>query len=133
MVYKYTGQLVANRFCQHNCCYGGIYTAGQCTKHFALTNLLADSFDGVLYERVHLPVTGTAADFIYEVGEHLGSFYGMQYFRMELDCVEFLLLTLCCCHRTVRSMRDHFEARSFFLNIVIMAHPTDGLLRYVAE
>ena len=133
MIYEYAGQLVANCLCQHDCCYGGIYAAGQCAEHFTLADLLTNRLNGVLYERIHLPVACTAADFIYEVGQHLGSLYGMQYFRMELDCVKLLLLALCCCHRAVRCVGNDLKARSFFLNVVVMAHPADGLLRYIAK
>ena len=57
----------------------------------------------------------------------------MQYFRMELNRIEILLCTLCCCHRAVRGMCNDLKARSFFLNVVVVAHPTDGLLGYITE
>ena len=101
MIYKYAGQLVTNCFCKHNSCYRGIYSTGQCTEHFTFADFLTNCLDGIFYEGIHLPVTCTATDFIYEVGQHFSSFHGMQYFRMKLDCIKIFFLALCSCNRTV--------------------------------
>ena len=40
MIYKHTGQLLADRLGQQNCCNRRIHTAGKCTQHLAVSNLL---------------------------------------------------------------------------------------------
>ena len=133
MIYEYTGQLVANCLCKHNCCYRGVYAAGQCTQHLTVSNFFTDGFDGILNECIHLPVTCTAADIVYEVGQHLGSFYSMKYLWMILDRIQVLFCTLYSCYRAVVCVSDDLKSRSFFFDVIVVAHPADGLFRYVTE
>ena len=82
---------------------------------------------------IHLPVSGTFADTKYEVGQHCLSFYCVQYFRMELDRIQFLLFILCSCYRTVCSMCSDLKSRCSLGNIVCMAHPADCFVGYIFE
>ena len=89
----------------------------------------------VLYERIHLPVTCTAADIVYEVVQHLGAFLRMQYLRMELNARTSLFLAFSiACNRADRSVGCDTESlRSILRNIVGMAHPAYGLRRYTLK
>ena len=133
MIYEYAGQLVSDCFGKHNSCYGGIDSAGQCAEDFSVAYFFADSFDGFFYEGVHVPVAGAAADIVYKVGKHFLSFFGVQNFWMELGCIEVFLYVCNGCYRTVIRMGDDFESRSYFGDVVVVAHPADGFFGYVLK
>ena len=52
---------------------------------------------------------------------------------MELDRVQFLLLILCSCYRTVCSVCSDLESRCSLRNVICMAHPADCFVGYVFE
>ena len=133
MIYEYTGKLLADRSGKKSCCYRGIYTTGQSKKNFSIADFLTDLFDRVLNKGIHLPVSGAFTDTKYEVGQHGLSFNCVQYFRMELDRVQFLLLILCSCYRTVCSVCSDLESRCSLRNVICMAHPADCFVGYVFE
>ena len=133
MVHKHTGELVANRLCQHNCSNRRIHTTGQSAEHLTTSDLLAYGFDAIFNERIHLPGSGTAAYLINKIMEHLSSFLCMKDLWMELNCIQLLFFTLHHRSRTVCGTSHNPEARSFFLNIIVVAHPADSLLRYISE
>ena len=57
----------------------------------------------------------------------------MKYFRMELDCIQSALYTLCCCHGAVGGGGHGTEAGSQLGDIVEMAHPADRILGYIGK
>ena len=85
MIYKYTGQLLAN-------CLGQQIPLLQKNPHHQTVHRALcrrRSFheglsDRILNERIHLPVAAAAAHVVYEIAEHLLAFYRMKNFRMEL-------------------------------------------------
>ena len=133
MIYKYTGQLITNCFCQHNSCYRRVYSTRQCTQHFSVSNFLPYSFDGIFNKSIHLPVACTATDIVYKVGQHLGSFYSMKHFRMILDRIQVLLFPFNSCYRAVICVGNDLKSRSFFFDVIVVAHPADRLFRYVLK
>ena len=80
----------------------------------------------MLHERIHAPGAGTSTDISYKVVKHPASLYGMQYFRMELDCIKFFLRIFICRYRTVSGMCYHLKSRCRLGNIIKMTHPADG-------
>ena len=104
MVNEYAGQLFSDCLGEKSGRHGGIYSAGQRQQYLAVPNLLADLLYRILYEGVHAPGAGAAADAADEVVQHLASFHSMQYFGVELDRIEVFLSALCCRYRAVRSM-----------------------------
>ena len=127
---EYAGQLVADRFRHQDACYGRVYTAGQSQKGTTISYFFTDFFDGFLYERIHLPVTCTMADTVYEVMQHLGAFLCMKYLRMCLNAVPAFFFIFHTCNRADRSMGCHTETFRHLGNIVGMAHPAYGLRGY---
>ena len=77
MVNEHAGQLLANGLCQHSCADAGINAAGQGAEHLAVADLLAQCLDGVLDERIHLPVTSTVAYIIDEVMQNFRAVLGV--------------------------------------------------------
>ena len=102
-----------------------INSTGQGKKYFAIANFFADFLNRMLNKSIHLPVTGTSTYTQYEVGQHCLSFYRMKYFRMELNCIQFLFCVFCCCYRAVCCMCRDFKSRCRFGNVICMAHPND--------
>ena len=82
------------------------------SENLAIADLGADFPDCIFNERVHLPVTGTAANTLDVIFKHPGSLKSVKYLRVELDCVEILRLILCSGNRTIGSVCDNSEARS---------------------
>ena len=80
-----------------------------------------------------MPVAGAVADIVYKVGKHFLSFFGVQNFWMELGCIEVFLYVCNGCYRTVIRMGDDFESRSYFGDVVVVAHPADGFFGYVLK
>ena len=110
MVNEYTGQLFSDCLGEKSGCHGGIYSAGKCKQYLAVPNLLSDLLYRILYERVHAPGAGAAADTADEVVQHLASFHGMQYFGVELDRIEVFLSALCCRYRAVCSVCNDLKS-----------------------
>ena len=133
MIYKYTGKLLADCSGKKSCCNGRVNTTWQGKENFSITDFLADLFDRVFNKGIHLTVSGTFADTKYEVGQHCLSFYRMKYFRMELNCIQFLFCVFCCCYRAVCCMCRDFKSRCRFGNVICMAHPNDCFFWYVFE
>ena len=131
MIYKYTGQLLADRLGQQNCCNRRIHTAGKCTQYLAVSNLFTDLVDRCLHERIHLPITCASTDIIYEIGKHLSAFLSMHNLRMELYCIQLLLCIFHSCNRTHWCMGCNFEFLRCFFNIIGMTHPTDRAGGYI--
>ena len=133
MVHEYAGKLLADRSGKESCCNGRVNSTGQCEEHFAVADFFADLFDGVFNESIHLPVSGTSTDTKYEVGQHGLAFYGVKYFRMILDRIQFLICILSNSHRTVCCMCSDLKSRCRFGNVVCMAHPYDCFIGYIFE
>ena len=72
---------------------------------------IGDIADGIFHKGIHSPCSGTATDTTYEVVEHLGSLFGMEYLRVELDGIEIFFTVFCGCHRAVCSMCYDFKTR----------------------
>ena len=70
---------------------------------------------------------------IYKIRKHLGAFYCMQYFRMELDSIQFLLRIFRCRYRTVCCFGTGSKSRCYLGDVVKMTHPADRMLRYILE
>ena len=133
VINEYTGELVADCLCEHNGCNRRVNSTGQCKEHFAVADFFADLLDGVFNESIHLPVSGTSTDTKYEVGQHGLAFYGVKYFRMILDRIQFLICILSNSHRTVCCMCSDLKSRCRFGNVVCMAHPYDCFIGYIFE
>ena len=125
MIYKYAGKLLSDCSGKETCCNRRINSTGQGKKYFAIANFFADFLNRMLNKSIHLPVTGTSTYTQYEVGQHCLSFYRMKYFRMELNCIQFLFCVFCCCYRAVCCMCRDFKSRCRFGNVICMAHPND--------
>ena len=133
MVYKHTGKLVPYCLRKKDCCHRGIYAAGKSTQDFSIAHFLTDSFDGLLHKGIHFPVAGTLTYIIDKVGKHLFAFFCMQNFWVELSCVKVLFCILHSRYRTVICMSDDLKSRSWFGDVVVMAHPADGFLRHILK
>ncbi len=130
MVYKYTGKLLADCFCQHYCCYGRINTAGQGTKHFAVSDFFTDCLNTCFHEGIHLPASGTSADVHDEVVKHLHTFLCMHYFGVELYRIQVFLYIFHCRNGTYRCMCRNGKISRCLFNIICVAHPADCFFGY---
>ena len=57
----------------------------------------------------------------------------MQNLRMELNRIQIFVRILRCCHRAVRRVSTDRKARRNLGNVIVMAHPADGLRRYLLK
>ena len=133
MVYENTGQLLSNGLGKHNSRNRGINAAGKSAEYLTGTDFFPKSLDCRIYEGIHFPVAGAAADIIYKVGKHLCAFFRVNDLRMELNCIEILLGTLHTCYRTGLCMSSDAETGRNLSNIYAVAHPADGFGRYTVK
>ena len=127
VVHEHAGQLLADGLGQHGRADAGVHAAGQGAEHLAVADLLAQGLDGVLYEGVHLPVTGAVADIIDEVMQNFRAVLGVQDLGVELHGVEAAGLILRGSHRAVGRVGHDLKAGGGLLDVVVMAHPADIL------
>ncbi len=67
VIYKHTGELVADGRGEQCRRHGGIHTAGQREQNLAVANLFPNLFDGGFLHSSHGPVAGASADLIEEL------------------------------------------------------------------
>ena len=87
----------------------------------------------MLHKGVHLPGTGTAANFVNKVMQNLSTVFGMQHFRVELHTVQAAGGILCSGNRAVGGVGNNIKAGGSLLDIVIMAHPANILVRQAVK
>ena len=133
VIHKNAGQLLADGLGQHSGQHRGIDAAGQGAEHLAVADALPQGLDIVLHERVHLPVAGAAADIVHEVAQHLLALCGVEHLGVELDGVQTLFLILGRCHRAVDGVGRDLETGRCLLDVVVVAHPTDGGRLHIGE
>ena len=133
VVYKDTGQFIANCFGQQGSCNGAIYTAGQCQQDFSIADFFPNLFNGGLCIILHGPVSHAATNPKQEVSQHSNSVFCVVDFRMELYPIQF---PLCTCHggsRTFVRMRNGNKAFRQCTDIIGVTHPGNSLLRQICK
>ena len=133
MVNKYAGQLLADGLGHEDSCHRGIHAAGQGTESLAVADFLLQLLYSGLYEGIHPPISLTMAYIVHEIAQHLGTLNGMEHLWMELDSIEALGCIFHGSYRTYRGAGCHAKALWSLGDIVSMAHPADGLVRYASK
>ncbi len=107
--------------------HSGIHPAGNSAQHPALPHLFLNPVDGLLDVGCHAPGGLAAADLAGEILQNLFSLFGMDYFGMKLDPVNFLLLVDHRGEFAVFSRSQDLKTRRDGRDAVAMAHPdVDG-------
>ena len=133
LVHKDAGQLVTHSPADQARSHGGIHAAGQAENDLLIADALPQSLDGILNERIHLPVAGAEADIVQEVFEHLIAELAVGHLGMELDSVELLRLVLHGSHRAVIGGGGDLEALRQLIDPVRMTHPHDAAFGHIGK
>lgn len=120
-------ELVADGFMDKDCRHGGVHAAREGADDLVRPYLLADAFHGDVDVAAHGPAAFAAADGEEKILQHLGAFFGVDHFRMELDAVEAARFV--GDGRGGREVRvaGEAEARGHVRDGVAVAHPDGGL------
>ena len=133
MVDEHAGQLAAHRFGQQRGADAGIHAAGQRAQHLAGADLPAQFLHGGGHKGVHPPGAGAAADLIDKVVQHAGAVFGVHDLRVELHTVQPAADVLRRGHRAVGGVGGNGKAGGGLLDVIVVAHPADVLLRQAVE
>ena len=133
VIHEYTGQLLAYRLGQQYSSNRRVYSTGKCTENFAVSHLFTHSLDRVFHKGSHLPVAGAPAYILNECTEHLHTLHRVHNFRMRLQSVQLAFFVFHGGYRADRCMCRHFKALRGFTDIVCVAHPANGLIRYILK
>lgn len=130
---EYAGELIANGLVYENGCHGGVNAAGEGADDLVIAYLFADLSDSDVDIAAHGPAAFAPADGEEEVLQHLGAFFGVDHFRMELYAVEAARFVSDRCGGREIGMACEAEACGHFRYGVAVAHPYGGLFGYAFE
>ncbi len=123
MVYKYTGEILADGTVQEHSCHRRVYAPAQTEDNFIISELLAQSSDSRVDEGFCCPVELTSAYVYHEVSQYLHAALGMEHLGVELHAPCLLAFHSVGCDGYFVGRGDCFEACRDGSDRVAVAHP----------
>ena len=129
VVYKNTGQLLADCTGQQCRTDRTVYAAGQCQQYPTVADFFPNLGNSSFRIVAHGPVAGAAADIFQKAVQHRQTLLSVVHFRMKLYCIQLPFRILHSSYRTVLCMCRNGKALRCFRDVVGVAHPRNCLFR----